>query len=416
MEGIISLVWIVGAIVLFRLVVIYGAAAFNSSAKAAFGKGTFKENLDLELHGMAPMQLRGVEKNSGEDGAKLKIIELEVKGLFPTNMERKGAFITSVFDATEGEENWESVFSTVHQFQEDETFCYQYTTDVGVIQENYGYARWVGVGVVVPDLLQPPRTGTRKLVACVRLIDQNEPPVITSGFHDDEAKLLWSGVHEFNLQFDEAGYLDELEGSREAAKASVKLAVSVAMADGTLHEREALIIQNWMQKKLASVAQQSRDSWKADLNSAFKDGFQQASSGSLSYSVLTNILSEKGSTANNTECVDLLFAIIGADAEVNASELALAKKIAAALNVDTEEVQRIADRSLIGVEAKVSSSSELEDLLGIDPSWSDEAIKKHLREQFQKWNNRLTSLTDLAERENAQRMLTLISDARKKYQ
>lgn len=416
MEGIFTIILVFGGIVLFRLALSYGAVALKSSAKAAFGKGTFKENFDLELHGMGPMQLRGVEKDVGEDGAKFKVIELEVKGLFPTSVARKGAFITSVFDKTEGDGKWKSVISTVHQFQEDETFCYQNTTEVGVIQENYGFTRWVRVGVVIPDLLQPPRTGTRKLAAFVRLIDLNEPPVITNGFHDDNAKLLWTGAHEFSLKFNEAGYLDELEGNREAAKASVKLAVSVAMADGTLHEQEALAIQNWMQRKLATIDQQSRESWKADLNSAFKDGFHQASSGTLSYSELTSILSEKGSTANNTECVDLLFAIVGADGEVNANELALAKKIAAALNVDTEEVQRIADRSLVGVEAKVNSSSELEDLLGIDQSWSNDAIKKHLREQFQKWNNRLTSLTDMAERENAQRMLNLISDARKKYQ
>jgi len=39
----------------------------------------------------------------------------------------------------------------------------------------------------------------------------------------------------------------------------------------------------------------------------------------------------------------------------------------------------------------------------------------HLREEFNKWNNRLNTLPEGVERDNAQQMLGLISDARKKY-
>lgn len=412
MEAILTLVLFFGAIILFRVAVTYGAAALKALSK----KGSFKENMDLELHGMGQMQLHAVEKQVGDEGDKFKAIELEVKGLFPVSITRSCAFVTSVFDTTEGKGNWKAVISMVHQFQENETFSYQNTTDAGVLQDGYGFTGWVRVGVVLPDLLQPPRTGVRKLTALVRLVDTNDPPIITNGFHDDSDKLLWSGIHEFTLDYKELGYLDEMEGSREAAMASVKLAIAVAMSDGSFHDEEGLVIQGWIQKKLASVDAASRESWKSDLNRALKDGFLQASDGKLSYSELTSVLVAKGSTANNTECVDLLFSIVGSDGQVNASELALTKKIASALNVDTEEVQRIADRSLVGVEAKVNSSSELEDLLGIERTWSNDAVKRHLREQFQKWNNRLTSLSDPAERDNAQRMLTLIAEARKKYQ
>ena len=40
---------------------------------------------------------------------------------------------------------------------------------------------------------------------------------------------------------------------------------------------------------------------------------------------------------------------------------------------------------------------------------------KHLREQFYKWNNRLSALQEGEERRNAQRMLELIAEARKTY-
>jgi hypothetical protein len=71
---------------------------------------------------------------------------------------------------------------------------------------------------------------------------------------------------------------------------------------------------------------------------------------------------------------------------------------------------------MVGVRVKVESDADLEQLLEIDPNWDSQKIKRHLRELFQKWNNRMNTLTDPEEKANAQRMLNLIAEARKKYQ
>jgi uncharacterized tellurite resistance protein B-like protein len=210
--------------------------------------------------------------------------------------------------------------------------------------------------------------------------------------------------------------LDEIEGKRSVATATVKMAVVISMADGELHDREGELIRGWIQKKLSNIDETMLSTWKDELNSAFKEAFHQSQNSNLSYSELIDVLNQDGSTANKIECVDLLFSIVAADGSASASEVSLAKKIAAALDIDTAEIQRIADRSLVGVRAEVSSQSDLEELLGIDPTWSVDITKKHLRDEFQRWNNRLTALSDPAERETAQRMLNLIAEARKKYQ
>jgi hypothetical protein len=57
----------------------------------------------------------------------------------------------------------------------------------------------------------------------------------------------------------------------------------------------------------------------------------------------------------------------------------------------------------------------VEELLNIDPRWDAGKIKAHLRTEFQKWNNRLTTLPEGDERESAQKMLDAISEARKRY-
>jgi hypothetical protein len=57
----------------------------------------------------------------------------------------------------------------------------------------------------------------------------------------------------------------------------------------------------------------------------------------------------------------------------------------------------------------------LEEILDIDPKWPRERTRKHLRDEFKVWNGRLNNLKDSAERANAQRMIDLISEARRKY-
>ena len=62
-----------------------------------------------------------------------------------------------------------------------------------------------------------------------------------------------------------------------------------------------------------------------------------------------------------------------------------------------------------------SDTSSLENILGIDTTWTQEEIKKHLRKEFQKWNNRINTLPEGTERDRAQSMLDNIAEARKKY-
>ena len=61
------------------------------------------------------------------------------------------------------------------------------------------------------------------------------------------------------------------------------------------------------------------------------------------------------------------------------------------------------------------SKESIEDMLGIDENTSEDQKRKLLREEFKKWNDRLTSLDEGPERDNAQEMINLISEAIQKY-
>ena len=105
---------------------------------------------------------------------------------------------------------------------------------------------------------------------------------------------------------------------------------------------------------------------------------------------------------------------MAADGIADPRELKTIRKIADALELDFDEIEKLRDQKLIGLDTSTDQAS-VEDLLGIEKDWTEDRIKKHLRSEFQKWNDRLNTLPEGDNRNNAQRMLNLIADARKKY-
>mgnify|MGYP000161806446 CR=1 FL=1 len=89
--------------------------------------------------------------------------------------------------------------------------------------------------------------------------------------------------------------------------------------------------------------------------------------------------------------------------------------IAEGLELDIEELEKLRDKKLVVFAGSAQHNSSIEDMVGIDSGWTDSQIKKHLRTEFNKWNNRINTLTDEAEIKSAQRMLDMISEAHKKY-
>ncbi len=61
-----------------------------------------------------------------------------------------------------------------------------------------------------------------------------------------------------------------------------------------------------------------------------------------------------------------------------------------------------------------TSPANEENLLGINPDMAEKEIKRILREQYQKWNARVAS-TDPKIRAQAEEMIQLIAEAKKKY-
>jgi transcription initiation factor TFIIIB Brf1 subunit/transcription initiation factor TFIIB len=84
------------------------------------------------------------------------------------------------------------------------------------------------------------------------------------------------------------------------------------------------------------------------------------------------------------------------------------------LDLDEDNVELIKDRTILGLKFS-SRGGTVEEMVGIEKDWDVETKKRYLRKEFQKWNNRISVLAAGEERDNAQKMLDRVAEARKLY-
>lgn len=406
--GLIILVFFGGFIirVIFR--------TLGAAGRTAMGKGSLSENLELSFKGMGPLEARLTDGRLSDDPDSPLVKQVEVKGIFPVaNALGSVAFVTSVFDNTDDE--LAPVISILDEFQEPGNVVFQHVSEMPPIAPNQGFVSWERIGGVFPDLLQPPQGGKRDMLIVVRLIDLDSPPSIQHGFADSSEGLLWQTNMPFTHVFTEKGYREASEHREEAQALSVKIAIAVAMADGSFDDREGEVIAEWIRRAIEPFDTERREELKSVYNDAMREAYADAKEDSLSLSALTERLNEIGEAKVKYDAVELCYEVMAADGEADPEEMRTIRKIGEALDLDLGELEAMRDQKIVGLESHISSGGDIEELLGIEADWSNDKVNAHLRSEFQKWNNRLNALPEGPERENAQTMLDMISRARQKY-
>ena len=414
MEGILTLILIWLGFAFFGTIVSAVTRTVGAAGKAATGKGSFKGNMDLAFKGMSDFDIQIIDKPLNDDGSGPRIKDIQGKGLFPLSHTKNIGFMISVFDETDGE--LEPVIAAIETFQEDDSVVYQHSTAIGKIEPNQGFIDWVRLGVVIPDILEPPYSGRRKIKVIVRMVDMDKMPDISHGFHqENDPGLLWQQSLMFIHRFSDKGYKEASEHRDEATGLSLKIGMAVALSDGTLDNSEGEVLKHWVLKQIAPFDDEKKTILKKAYNEAMKESYAAAQNGELILSDLTSRLNEIGEKNSKYETIELCYEVMAADGVADENEIKIIKKIAEALDLDMNEVESMRDQKIIGLNSNLSEHAEIEVILGIENDWTDDQIKKHLRLEFQKWNNRLNTLSEGEDRENAQLMLERISEARKKY-
>ena len=388
--------------------------AFFRALASVFGNKT-NSSSESSYGGMSQFQARLVDIHLGDDGDGPPAKQIEAKGLVPLTRRTRIGFLTSVFDNTSGE--LEPVYCYIEDFQEPETIAYQHLVDTGEASPDEGFLNWVNLGVVIPDIIQTPFSGNRDIVVMFRMVDLDNMPDIFLGFREKhDSGILWQKSLTFKYNFTDKGYEEAAQDRDEACAISLKVAIAVAMADGSLDDSEGEVIKKWVKRIVDShKSEKKKEHLKSVYNSAMKEAYHLALKGDLSLSELTSRLNEIAEKSSRYETIDLCNEVMAADGVADVEELKIITKIAEALELDLDEVKKIQDQKIINLSMNVTGQEDIEEILGVDKNWDANKIKKHLRNEFQKWNNRINMLEAGAERENAQKMLDLISEARKNY-
>ena len=210
--------------------------------------------------------------------------------------------------------------------------------------------------------------------------------------------------------------MDIDENSEIAQTLALKLAVSLAMVDGELHESEGFAIKNWIQKYVEDFEGTRREEVKSTMNGALEEAYREATTTGIDREPLLLELAEVGTKIDHYETLELLMDIMAADDSFHGNELDFVNHVGSELGISTQEIQNMKDLRFIDNDQMVITENNAEQELGIDPDkMSRTEICQKLEQEFLAWNSRIQSLGTSEERETAQNMLNLISQAQIKY-
>lgn len=387
------------------LLIIFGPALLG----AVFRKGSEVVNPPPKA---LELQLRDAYVDDEKKDGFFKVVE--AKGILPIKYEADICFVTSVMDVTDRETL--PVTSSLDNFQEAGSIIYQDVRDLGRHGPGVAITKFINVGAVIPDIMTPPRSGSRKLAVWVRLMDKRAVGRVEYGFCDSSVPGLFGLVKlELPWKFEDKGYREAAEHREQSGALTVKLGVVIAMADGSLDESEGNKLKEWIIKNIAPFEDPRKTELKSLFNDSLKSAFDEVKNGQLNLDAILKQLNEVADKNAKYEALELCFDVMAADGVADESEIIVIKEIATKLGLDMDRINAMRDQRIVSLDAGATSDSSVESMLGIDPNWSAEDIKRHLRKEFSKWNNRLNTLSPGPERDNAQRMLDGIAELRKKY-
>lgn len=357
---------------------------------------------------LGDLQIRVVEKQLD----KVSGYEVQCKGLIPVYTRKTVGFITSII-CKDKTGDWSPVLSMLDFSQEDSSTAYQSILDMGEIPGSVGYSDWVGIAMFFPDMLQASYGGNQKLGIVVRLVDMNDMPLVSLGF-SPRSDSIWTESVDFEYDFDSKGYKEEQVDKDESRALAIKLGVAVALVDDNFDDREGETLKKWIKKIIAPYSDERKEELKELYENAWEESYKLELSGNLSLNDICNKMNEIADKAQKHEALELVNEIMAADTKILESETKLINHICELLDIDPIDAEKIRDKQLVKLKP-TSGNIGIESLLGIDPTWSNSKILGQLGKEFVKWNGRMNSLQEGKEKDNAQRMLDLIGETRKKY-
>jgi uncharacterized tellurite resistance protein B-like protein len=264
------------------------------------------------------------------------------------------------------------------------------------------FADWTKLAFLPTSMFVGPRSGLRTLsLRCGFMPTDGDP-----------AKCVHLGAALFKVNLELPGFLEELDLKILVSTHILELALACAAADGDTDVREKDVIREWIEQVCASVAM---------AGSECEDRLRSALSQTLSSSKRSPLDVESAALALQThaegrrmEAMSLCVRVIASDGILHEKEMRMAERLADLLQIDRSIMRTLFDRQFATSGIAVSPEN-LEAIVGLDPSWQKDKIRRHLADQFMKWNSRAPAAKTVEDQARIRAMLDAIAKLKHKY-
>jgi tellurite resistance protein len=308
----------------------------------------------------------------------------------------------SIMDVTDGRANTKAVQSRLPQWSSQngpDPSAFSFNARLGRLpNQATTVSDWTPVAQIRFDWLMFPRKGQRRL------------QFITTIMAAEDNRQLARAQCEFGCENPFYGYIDLQENGERTNILAVALAFAVSAADNELYDCEIELIKNWARDNILESSASDKD--KQKLNKALEKtiAFFRAGNNIDTYKICDEIVSI-APVAQRYDILELCLYVAQSKGSATTEELTLLKNMAEWLEVDSEKFRNMMEKVL---PVDMHQVRDVETILGITSDMSKENVRKHLNQEYSKWNSRVTN-ADPDIQNQADQMLKLIAEARSQY-
>ena len=281
---------------------------------------------------------------------------------------------------------------------------------------NRGWTDWSRQAAFFQDELVSAYNGIRRLSLGVHIWKSSGRSEYLAGvpFNSSKFQEYFCGTR-FSIELTSPGYIQTNKDQIKIQTAAIKLAVSIAYADGSFDNEEGFTIKKWIESILSRKSESQKADLKKLFNNALENAYKESKSGILNVDLICDDIRNIGSKNDKYELLELCLDVMASDGEADKNELKQIYKMANLIGIDYDEIVKMKDKRIVLLNPDSYSTNALEEKIGILPGWSNEEINQHIIRQYAKWNGRINTLQEGKQKDNAQAMLDLLAEARKKY-
>lgn len=362
------------------------------------------------------LEIKAVQGRLSTDPDSPRVLKIRLRGSLPENKRGRDTSLWTSVLIKDGR-SLKPVKTPVEQFWEEGTDTYLHRNRMG---QTSNWPQWSDIGVVIPEILVPPRGGQQTIHILARIVDTANPPAVTNGRVAKESHpgILWTGKLVWDHTFPDHGYLDELEtleAYEEVRTLAVRISVGIAFVDETgFDKKEGAAISDWMETQVRGSPPHLSESLKHALNHAFRESYQAGNIGRRKLNTLARRLLAIGGLTDRYRAIALCATVMAADGVADATEMQSIHHLARKLDLDPPKVSELIRERTTQLDLDVEQSSA-EDFFGIDPSWDRDETCRFIRKEFTQTNGILSVLPPGVERENVKKQQEALAQLHKKY-